>query len=54
MIVSGGYSIKNAGAPRVGRVATVTTNDHNDRVVHAHFFKFAAELRQSTLEKRRF
>ena len=44
MIVSGGYSIKNARAPRSGRVVTVTTNGHNDRVVHAYFFKFAAEL----------
>ena len=44
MIVSGGYSIKNARAPRSGIVATVTTNDHNDRVVHASSFKFAAEL----------
>ncbi len=54
MIVSGGYSIKNARAPRSGRVATVTTNDHNDRVVHAYSFEFAAELQANTLEKRRF
>ena len=44
MIVSGGYSIKNARAPRLRRVATVTTYDHNDRVVHGYSFKFAAEL----------
>ena len=44
MIVSGGYSIKNARAPRLGRVATVTIKGHNDRVVHAYSFKLAAEV----------
>ena len=44
MIVSGGYSIKNARAPRLRGVATVTTEDHNDRVVHAYSLKFAVEL----------